>query len=65
MPGGHGAAVHAAEHPGALEEGEVAPDGLRGDAELLGDGGDGEPAPLGHQGGDRVLAFLRIHGSPP
>ena len=44
--GRHGAAVHAAQHPGPLEEGEVAADGLGGDAELLGDGGHREAPAL-------------------
>ena len=54
-----------AEHPGPLEDREVAPDGLGGDAELLGDRGDGQPAALGDQGGDRVLAFLGVHARLP
>jgi len=63
--GGHGAAVHPAQHAGALQQCEVPAHGLRRDAELLGDVGDGEPAALGDEGGDGVLPFLRVHASPP
>ena len=64
-PGRHGAAVHAAEHAGPLEHGEVAPHGLGGDAEPLGDRGDGHPAALGDQTGDGVLTFLGVHAHLP
>lgn len=57
--------MHAPQHPGALQHGEVPADGLGGDAEALGDGSDGDPAPVGDQARDGALAFLCVHGTSP
>jgi hypothetical protein len=54
--------VDATEHPGSLEEGEVASDGLGGDPELIRDGGDGYPSAVGDETGDRVLSLFGVHG---
>jgi hypothetical protein len=56
----HGTAVHPAEHACPLEDGEVASYGFGRDAELLGEGGDAEPAAVGDEGGDGLLTLLRI-----
>ena len=64
-PAGDGTAVHATQEAGALEDGEVPADGLRGDAEALGDGGDRHPAALGDQSGDRLLTLFRVHADLP
>ena len=60
----HGAAVHAAQHARALQDGQVAPDGLGGDAELLGGCGHAQPPALVDQYGEGVLTFLGIHRPP-
>ena len=58
--------THLPDDPaaGPLEDGEVAAHRLGGDAELLGGGGDAQPAALTDQHRHGLLPFLGVHGSP-
>jgi hypothetical protein len=54
-------AMHAVQQADPFEQREVAPHRLGGDAELIGDGADGDPPPFADQGGDGVLSLFGVH----
>ena len=63
-PHGHGAAVHPAHQSRAVENGEVAPDGLGGDVVGFRELGHRGATLLDHQRGDRLLTLFGVHGAP-
>jgi hypothetical protein len=61
-----GAAVHAPQHPGALQDGQVLADRLRGDAGVLGQADHLDAAVRAGALGDLLLPLFRVDmDSPP
>ena len=59
--GDDGPAMHPAQQPGPLQDGEVAAHGLRGDLEAGGELGDVDATRGACAAGDRGLPLFRIH----
>jgi hypothetical protein len=56
--------VHALGEAVALEHREIAPDGLAGDRQLLGEVDHGQAAVGLEAFGEQLLAFGGVHGNP-
>jgi len=57
----HGTAVHTLGEAFALEQIQIAADGLRGDAEPLGQREHGHASVLSQHRADLILPFARVH----